>query len=159
VAWGYLATEAAEGGDATAAAAIAEDGWARAAPGVDGIHRLAVVRSLLALVRGDPELVLSTVERARAIDRERADYAYLRGKALDAVARREGDEQRRRALYEDAAGAYRDALAARGRVEIEHLVTEATERTVATCLGQALLRAGRGSEAAAAFDRALAAAR
>jgi glycosyltransferase involved in cell wall biosynthesis len=156
-AWGHLASELLAAGDPAGAAAAAEAGWARAARGADGVHRLAVVRALLALRRGAAEAALAAVERALELDRPRADYAYLAGRALEALAERQpADGEAQRAALGAAAEAFRAALEGKARPELEHLVVEATRRDVATRLGTALLRAGRGAEAVAAFDVALA---
>lgn len=158
-AYGYVAQELLQRGEVAEAEAVAARAWALlpAQPPHRSLRRVALVRALVAVQRGRPEVAVATLDEVERREVVNPDFALLRGMAeeLRAFAAPAGSAARAAGL-ERAAACHRRALEllAAGQFLQVLLADEATARAR---LGAALLGLGRPAEAAEAFSRAEAA--
>lgn len=156
--FGYLALELVERGEVAEAARLAEEAWVRLGtqPPHRSVHRLALARAAAALRLGAPARALETLRAAEARMGRRADFDFLAGAALEALALREPAGPRRAALAREAAFAHARAGERDASPVAEQLVHQASPAGCAVRRGCALLVAGAPGEALAAFEAALA---
>ncbi len=155
--FGYLALELVQRGEAEEAARRAEEGWARVAgqPRHRSVHRLALARAAAALALGAPGRALDTMRVATARMGRRADFDFISGMALEALALCEAPGPRRESLAREAAGRHGRAAERDADPVAEQLVRQASPEGCALRRGCALLVAGAPGEALAAFRGAL----
>jgi tetratricopeptide (TPR) repeat protein len=154
---GYLAGELSELGRLDEAAEAADRGWAAfdAQPASRSLHRLAVVRAIVALRRGDPGLALASLDRVEARQGPHPDLAWLRGCALDLEGGR-ADPARAPAACRAAAAAFLAADRLRAGPRPERLTEGCQPPAALVRAGEALLDAAAPAEALAAFRAAAA---
>jgi hypothetical protein len=164
---GYLAGELYELGRLDEAATAAERGWATfaAQPPARSLHRLAVVRALVALRQGDAARALESVARAEARQGPHDDLAWLRGCALELLAGRSvaagsappcaAEGARAASAYAGAAEAFLAAERLRREPRLERLTEAALPGAALTRAAEALLDARRPGDARALFESAL----
>ncbi len=156
--FGYLAMELLEGGTIAEAEAVAEEGWTKvdAQPSYRSIHLLAVARAMTALKMGKGGCILETTGRALARVPVSADLQFLRGCGLElqALALPNGDP-RRCVILDEAAGAYRLAVACQAGEDGQTYVDGAHSWAGWTRLATVLLLQDQWSDARSAFSAAL----
>jgi len=157
IAWGYLAGEHLHAGHEVEARAAVEAGWALVdhQPNERSIHRVAALRGILALRRGDAAAALESADRAEARQGPHVDWHYLRGCALELLALAEPDEAARRERARAAAAAYQAAYDGRHEPVAERIVEGSDQLASLVSAGHVLLLAGRPVDALAAFEAAL----
>jgi len=157
IAWGYLAGEHLHAGDEVEARAAVEAGWALVdrQPNDRSIHRVAALRGILALRRGDAAAALDSADRAEARQGPHVDWHYLRGCALELLALAEPDEAARTERARASAAAYQAAYGRRHEPVAERIVEASDQSASLVSAGHVLLLAGCPAEALAAFEATL----
>ena len=152
---GYLAMERQQRGEAAAAEAVAEAGWALVPrqPPHRSLRRLAVVRAMAAVQRGDPGVALETLDVVEAREVPNPDFSLLRGMAEEVAAFGLQDGEGRAEALGRAVEAYRRAAALLAEGRFLQVVL-ATAPLIQLRLGAALVASGRLADAAAAFRAA-----
>lgn len=151
VPFAYLASERARTEDLEGAEAAADRGWRALARAIHAhgarpsVVSLATVRAQIQLVRGRPDLALTTLHEARAWSSEHPNYGYLAGQAHVALHE-----------HEQAVHELRRALDEADRPWTEPILEGATGHRAHTLLASVFMHLGRTEDALAAWDAVLA---
>lgn len=154
---GYLAHEHLGAGDAEAAWAVIEAGWAiflrSEASTLRSVLRLTAARALVQMQRGDTDGVLATCDATERYEGPHPDTSFFRARALELKASQE--PERRLEHLATAATHYRETIAQADSLVAQRYVRGASTWCGQTRLGTVELMRGRLDEAAAAFAAAL----
>ncbi len=156
VPYGYLALELLNAGDIAAAGPIIEAGWRHAAeqPKFRSLQRLAVARAVHALSAGEPRVVVDTARQTASLEPLGPDLLHLEGCALELLALR-AEERERRGLLERALEAQDAAAAFADKAVTERLVGGSTSWATQRRRAGLLLQLGRARPALSAAQAAL----
>jgi glycosyltransferase involved in cell wall biosynthesis len=158
-AYGYLAHDLMRAGDLEQAFEMATRGWQAVLGGAESfssIHRLATARAYLLIRRSRFDEAREVATVAERLEGDNPDFTFFRAYSLESEALEAPDPGRRTELLSRARDGYEACLAFGARVFAQSFVVGARSWYGATRLGTVRLLLGLPSEAARAFDAALA---